>query len=117
MMSLGDRPASHLPRVTGVWSECRRGRLQFGCIGVCRAAATGSREVRRTALTTKGLLVSGEKDQAKGRVKQAVGDLTDDKDLKREGKVDEAAGKVKEGVDRVESLGSPGFSRCRSTCP
>ena len=41
-------------------------------------------------------------DEAKGRVKQAVGDLTDDKDLKREGKIDEAAGKVKEGVDRVK---------------
>ena len=46
--------------------------------------------------------VSGETDQAKGRVKQAVGDLTDDKDMKREGKVDEAAGKVKEGVDKVK---------------
>ena len=38
----------------------------------------------------------GEKtDQAKGRVKQAVGDLTDDEQLKREGKVDELSGKVK----------------------
>jgi uncharacterized protein YjbJ (UPF0337 family) len=46
--------------------------------------------------------VSGEGDQAKGRIKQAVGDLTDDKDLKREGKVDEAAGKVKEGVDKIK---------------
>ena len=35
-------------------------------------------------------------DQAKGRVKQAVGDLTDNKDLKNEGKADESAGKVKE---------------------
>ncbi len=47
-------------------------------------------------------------DQAKGRVKQAVGDLTDDKDLKREGKADEAAGKAKEFVedakDKVEDL-------------
>jgi uncharacterized protein YjbJ (UPF0337 family) len=50
----------------------------------------------------KGPLMSGEGDQAKGRVKQAVGDLTDDKDLKREGKVDEAAGKVKEGVDKIK---------------
>jgi len=46
--------------------------------------------------------MSGEKDQATGRIKQAAGDLTDDKDLKREGKVDEAAGKVKEGVDKVK---------------
>jgi uncharacterized protein YjbJ (UPF0337 family) len=46
--------------------------------------------------------MSGKGDQAKGRVKQAVGDLTDDKDMKREGKVDEAAGKVKEGIDKVK---------------
>ena len=43
--------------------------------------------------------MSGESDQAKGRIKQAVGDLTDDKDMKREGKVDELAGKVKDKVD------------------
>jgi uncharacterized protein YjbJ (UPF0337 family) len=41
-------------------------------------------------------------DQMKGRVKQAAGDLTDDKDLKREGKGDEAAGKVKDKVDDVK---------------
>lgn len=35
-------------------------------------------------------------DQAKGRVKQAAGDLTDNDDLKRDGKTDENAGKVKE---------------------
>jgi uncharacterized protein YjbJ (UPF0337 family) len=35
-------------------------------------------------------------DQAKGRVKQAVGDLTDDKDLKKQGQTQEKAGKVKE---------------------
>ena len=46
--------------------------------------------------------MSGETDQAKGRIKQAAGDLTDDKDLKREGKVDEAAGKVKDGVDKIK---------------
>ena len=37
-------------------------------------------------------------DDAKGRVKEAAGDLTDDKDLKREGKIDQAAGKVKDKV-------------------
>ena len=40
-------------------------------------------------------------DQAKGRVKQAAGDLTDDDDLKREGKADEAGGKVKEAARDV----------------
>ena len=37
-------------------------------------------------------------DDAKGRVKEAAGDLTDDKDLQREGKVDQAAGKAKDVV-------------------
>jgi len=43
--------------------------------------------------------MSGEFDQAKGRAKQAAGDLTGDDELKREGKADEAAGKVKDAVD------------------
>ena len=38
-------------------------------------------------------------DQAKGRVKQAAGDLTDNDDLKRDGKTDENAGKVKEVLE------------------
>lgn len=37
-------------------------------------------------------------DDAKGRAKQAAGDLTGDKDLKREGSVDKAAGQAKEKV-------------------
>jgi uncharacterized protein YjbJ (UPF0337 family) len=37
-------------------------------------------------------------DDAKGRVKEAAGDLTADQDLQREGKVDQAAGTAKEKV-------------------
>ena len=37
-------------------------------------------------------------DEAKGRIKEAAGDLTDDKDLKREGKIDKATSDVKEKV-------------------
>jgi uncharacterized protein YjbJ (UPF0337 family) len=40
-------------------------------------------------------------DDAKGRIKEAAGDLTDDKDLKREGKVDKASGKAKDKIDDV----------------
>jgi uncharacterized protein YjbJ (UPF0337 family) len=40
-------------------------------------------------------------DEMKGRIKEAAGSLTDDEDLKREGKIDRASGKVKEGVDKV----------------
>jgi len=39
------------------------------------------------------------KDEAEGRIKEAVGDLTDDKDLQREGKVDQASGKAKDAID------------------
>lgn len=41
-------------------------------------------------------------DEAKGRIKEAVGDLTDDRELKREGKADEFAGKTKRAVDDVK---------------
>lgn len=50
--------------------------------------------------------MSGEFDKAKGRAKQALGDLTDDDDMKRDGETDELAGKVKdkvgEGKERLE---------------
>ena len=38
-------------------------------------------------------------DEAKGRTKQAAGDLTDNEKLKREGKIDRAVSSVKEKVD------------------
>lgn len=41
-------------------------------------------------------------DEAKGRVKQASGDLTDDEDLKREGELDEKGGKVKGAVGKAK---------------
>jgi len=45
----------------------------------------------------------GEKtDKAKGRVKEAVGDLTDDERLRREGKIDQASGSVKGAADRAK---------------
>jgi uncharacterized protein YjbJ (UPF0337 family) len=43
----------------------------------------------------------GDADDLKGRVKEAAGDLTDDDDLKNEGKVDKASGAVKDGVGDV----------------
>jgi len=44
----------------------------------------------------------GEKmDDLKGRAKEAAGDLTDDEELKREGKIDQATGAVKDKVGDV----------------
>lgn len=45
--------------------------------------------------------MAGKMDQAKGRVKEAAGALTDNAELKREGKIDRAAGKVKEKVGQA----------------
>jgi uncharacterized protein YjbJ (UPF0337 family) len=45
--------------------------------------------------------MSGKMDEAKGRIKEAAGDLTDDDELKAEGKIDQGEGKVKGFVDDV----------------
>jgi uncharacterized protein YjbJ (UPF0337 family) len=47
----------------------------------------------------------GKKDDLKGRVKEAAGDLTDDERLKRQGKSDRAGGKVKEKLERAKEKG------------
>jgi uncharacterized protein YjbJ (UPF0337 family) len=44
----------------------------------------------------------GTIDQAKGRAKQAVGDLTGNETLKAEGELDEAGGKVEEAVGQLQ---------------
>lgn len=42
--------------------------------------------------------IEGMADEAKGKVKQASGDLTDNDQQKGEGKADEVMGKLKKGV-------------------
>lgn len=49
--------------------------------------------------------IEGKKDDLKGRVKEAAGDLTDRDDLKREGKTDRAAGTVKEKLGKAKEKG------------
>ncbi len=53
----------------------------------------------------------GTADDAKGRIKEAAGDLTDDQSLKNEGKVDKATGSVKDAVgdtaDKVKDVVNP----------
>ncbi len=55
--------------------------------------------------------MAGKTDQVKGKAKEAVGDLTGDKDLKSEGKADRQAGEVKEkideAIDKVKSVVHP----------
>jgi uncharacterized protein YjbJ (UPF0337 family) len=53
--------------------------------------------------TKKEPIVGGKTDQAKGRIKKAVGELTNDDRLKAKGTIDKAAGKVKDAVDTVKN--------------
>jgi uncharacterized protein YjbJ (UPF0337 family) len=45
--------------------------------------------------------MSGKTDDLKGRAKEALGDLTDDERLEREGQVDQAAAAMKKKVDKA----------------
>lgn len=54
-----------------------------------------------------GNYVSGKTDKAKGKIKQAIGDLTGNDKLRREGKIDEAAGRAKEVIDKVKEKITP----------
>jgi uncharacterized protein YjbJ (UPF0337 family) len=53
----------------------------------------------------------GKIDEAKGRLKEAAGDLSGDSNLKDEGRVDRATGTVKEKVgdvaDKVKDVVNP----------
>jgi uncharacterized protein YjbJ (UPF0337 family) len=45
--------------------------------------------------------IDGKKEALKGKVKQAVGDLTDDQNLHDEGVADETAGQVQDAIGRA----------------
>jgi uncharacterized protein YjbJ (UPF0337 family) len=45
--------------------------------------------------------MSSNVDDAKGRVKEAAGALTDDDKLRTEGQIDQTSGKVKQVVDKA----------------
>jgi uncharacterized protein YjbJ (UPF0337 family) len=47
--------------------------------------------------------MSGTGDDMKGRAKEAVGDLTDDEELQREGERDQTAGKLKDKVNDAKN--------------
>ena len=59
----------------------------------------------------------GTTDDAKGRLKEAAGALTDDDSLKNEGKVDQASASVKDAVgsvaDKVKDVVNPSDDKDR----
>jgi uncharacterized protein YjbJ (UPF0337 family) len=57
----------------------------------------------------------GNTDQTKGKIEQAVGDLTGDKDLKKQGKTDERAGKAKEILDDTKDKAEDVVDKVKDT--
>ncbi len=55
--------------------------------------------------------MSGTSDKIKGRVKEAVGALSDDQRLKDEGRLDQTTGKIKQGVERVIDMAKNAVER------
>jgi uncharacterized protein YjbJ (UPF0337 family) len=55
--------------------------------------------------------MSENAQEMKGRVKKAAGDLTDDKELKREGQIDQAGARAKDTVDDVADKAKDGLDK------
>ena len=55
--------------------------------------------------TGAGDKAEGKLDELKGKVKEGVGDVTDNRDLEAEGEVDQAKGKAKQAWGDVKNAG------------
>ena len=75
--------------LTAAWGNKFGGWRVSGNPGV--RLLTGRVSNSRT-LIRKGDIMAGAVDKAKGRVKKAVGELTGNEDLKREGDIDKVSG-------------------------
>jgi uncharacterized protein YjbJ (UPF0337 family) len=71
------------------WTRCSKG------------FAAHCRVEHRNDTTEERWTMGDKADDLKGRAKEAVGDITDNDKLKREGKIDRAAGNVKDKAEDV----------------
>ena len=54
---------------------------------------------------------NGKAEEMKGRVKEAAGDLLDNDELQREGKLDQGSGKLKQKVDDAKDAIDDGIDK------
>ena len=59
--------------------------------------------------------MDGTTDDLKGRAKEAAGDLTDNDDLKAEGKADRASGKAKDFVADMKDKADDAVDKVKDT--
>ena len=57
--------------------------------------------------------MSSQTDDLKGRVKEAAGDLTDNDDLRQEGRTDQAGAKVKEFAEDAKNAVAKGVDKVK----
>jgi uncharacterized protein YjbJ (UPF0337 family) len=71
------------------------------------------RNLARRNIDRKEMLMATDKnvDEGKGRLKEAAGSLSDDQDLKNEGKGDRAKASVKDKVDKVANKAKDALDR------
>ena len=60
--------------------------------------------------------MSGKTDEVKGRIKEAVGALTNNNQLRREGKTDQAVGKIKQVAQKVVDKVKAATKPCSTDC-
>jgi uncharacterized protein YjbJ (UPF0337 family) len=75
-------------------------RETLGTVMTITVFALGPRVGHHYTLETRGAQM-GLTDKVKGKLKEAVGDLTDDPSLHREGRRDERKGEAKDELDQA----------------
>ena len=90
-----------IPRSLGYTVEYRRAERPAGIVGGLDGSPPFPSPAAWERPPKRGKEDSMNTDEAKGRVKEAAGALTDDDELKREGKADRAEGEAKEAVDKA----------------
>jgi len=68
-----------------------------------RQGAVGHANPRRCSMSTSDK-ISNKGEELQGKVKEGVGEATDDKDLKAEGKGDQAKGNLKQAGEKVKDV-------------
>jgi uncharacterized protein YjbJ (UPF0337 family) len=59
------------------------------------------------------IMSTANTDDAKGRLKEAAGAITNDKDLKNEGKADQAGARAKEVTENVKDAVNDGVDKVK----
>lgn len=93
---------SHLSQECHRWGGTHA--LEFSSVNACTGVASGTWHACDTDETNaaRSTAMGSTTDKIKGRVKEAVGVITDNDRLKREGQTDQAVGEVKEAAEKVK---------------